>query len=110
VIVADVVGPLGDNGWYVGDVTVTWIVTDDESAVTTTTGCDLTTVDADTSGETLACEATSEGGTASGSVTVMRDATPPVVSVSGVVSGAVYEFGGAPIAGCDSVDAISGLA
>jgi len=76
VITVDVSGTLGDNDWYVGDVVATWTVTEDESDVTTT-GCDATTITADTAGVTLTCEATSAGGTASESVTLKRDATAP---------------------------------
>ena len=63
-------------------MTVSWTVSDDESAVTSTTGCDATTIDSDTTGTALTCEATSEGGTNSASVTIKRDATPPTASAS----------------------------
>ena len=76
-ITVSVTGPTGDNGWYVGDIDVTWIVDDDESDVTSTSGCDATTVSTDTAGLTLTCTATSGGGTASESVTVKLDATAP---------------------------------
>lgn len=81
-ITPNVVGALGDNDWYTSDVTVTWSVTDDESEITATNGCDATTVNSDTNGMSLTCEATSAGGTASESVTVKRDATAPVVTPS----------------------------
>jgi len=79
VIVPHVAGPLGNGGWYTGDVTVTWDVSDPQSPISATTGCDPVTVWADTAGTTLTCTATSDGGTASAVVTVKRDATPPVV-------------------------------
>ena len=78
VIVPTVAGQLGSNGWYTGDVTVTWSVIDPQSALVTS-GCSLTTITADTSGTTLTCTATSDGGTSSASITVKRDATPPAV-------------------------------
>ena len=80
VITPHVDGTLGDNGWYVSDVVVTWDVVDDESEVTNTTGCDPTTISSDTTGQTLTCEATSGGGTSSESVTIKRDATAPDVT------------------------------
>jgi hypothetical protein len=79
-IVPHVEGPLGDGGWYTGDVTVTWSVTDLESPISETSGCEDSLIDSDTAGTTLTCTATSFGGTASVDVTVRRDATPPAVS------------------------------
>jgi hypothetical protein len=75
-------GTLGDNDWYVSDVTVSWTVTDPESDISETSGCGTTVIDADTAGITLECTATSAGGTASESVTIKRDATPPTASAS----------------------------
>ena len=76
-IVPQVSGIAGNNGWYVGDVQVSWTVTDSESAISSSSDCDSVSVTADTSGETFTCTATSAGGTATESVTVKRDATPP---------------------------------
>jgi hypothetical protein len=81
-ISANVSGTLGDNGWYVSDVTVSWTVTDNESAISSTSGCDPTTINSDTAGTPLNCTATSAGGTNSASVTIQRDATAPSVSAS----------------------------
>ena len=81
-ITATVTGTLGNNGWYVSDVTVTWTVSDPDSAVTSTSGCDPSGVTSDTAGRTYTCTATSAGGTASASVTIKRDATDPVISSS----------------------------
>ena len=81
VVESEVNGPKGENGWYVGDVTVSWNVSDPESAFTTS-GCDKTVVDTDTAGATFTCTATSLGGTTTaGPVTIKRDATPPTLSV-----------------------------
>ncbi len=73
-------GTLGSNGWFVSDVSVTWQIQDAESGVTSRAGCDPATVTTDTAGTTLTCQATSEGGTASASVIVRRDTTPPTVT------------------------------
>jgi hypothetical protein len=75
-----VTGTLGSNGWYRSDVQVAWTVTDAESTVSATTGCDATSVTSDTAGQTFTCSATSSGGTASQSVTVQRDTVPPTAS------------------------------
>jgi hypothetical protein len=76
--------PDGSNGWYISDVTVTWSVVDNESTISSSTGCGPTTISADTAGTTLTCSATSAGGTASESVTIKRDATAPVVNPASV--------------------------
>lgn len=82
-VVAGVVdGPLGAGGWYVGDVTVSWDVSDAESEIASRSGCDTVVVDVDTTGRTFTCQATSAGGTTSQSVTVKRDATAPTISGS----------------------------
>ncbi len=72
-------GALGGNGWYVGNVVVTWTVADPESAISSKDGCGDTEVTADTAGVTFTCTATSAGGPASASVTITRDATPPAI-------------------------------
>ncbi|MEZ4709301.1 MAG: hypothetical protein R3A44_18985 [Caldilineaceae bacterium] len=77
VITPNVSGTVGDNGWYISDVEVSWTVSDDESPVSSSSGCDTILINSDTAGTTLTCEATSIGGTSSASVTIKRDATPP---------------------------------
>jgi hypothetical protein len=111
VITPSVIGTLGNNGWYVSDVTVSWIVGDAESTVSSSTGCDPTTISTDTTGVTLTCSATSAGGTASESVTIKRDATDPEVSlVGGPEEGGEYYYGFVPAAPtCTASDAMSGL-
>ena len=80
VITANVGGTVGNNAWYTSDVQVSWTVTDGESTVMSQTGCGATSVTSDTSGVTFTCQAASEGGTNSQSVTVKRDATKPTLS------------------------------
>ncbi|MGH3078234.1 MAG: PxKF domain-containing protein [Gaiellaceae bacterium] len=114
VITPDVSGTLGDNGWYVSDVTVSWNVVDDESAISSSSGCGPTTINADTTGTTLTCTATSAGGTASDSVTIKRDATAPTVVLdpsadSCSVPGNNGWCRGEQTAGFTASDATSGL-
>jgi hypothetical protein len=73
--------PDGDNGWYRGRVDVSWAV--DGPSITGESGCEPVTIDADTTGTTLTCTATNEAGTASDSVTIKRDATPPTIPDDG---------------------------
>jgi YVTN family beta-propeller protein len=80
VITPTVTGSLGNNDWYTGDVDVSWSVTDPESSVSTSTGCETVNITADTSGLTVTCSATSSGGTDTKSVTIKRDASAPSFS------------------------------
>ncbi len=74
-----ITGTLGNNGWYVSDVTVSWEIYS-ESTIHETDGCETVTIDYDTPGVTLTCFVASDGGEAQKSVTIKRDATPPEVS------------------------------
>jgi hypothetical protein len=87
VITPNVSGTLGNNGWYTSDVTVSWSVVDNESAISSSSGCDPTTINTDTAGTTLTCTATSVGGTSSQSVTIKRDAHEPSLSCPSGPSG-----------------------
>jgi Ca2+-binding RTX toxin-like protein len=71
-------GTAGLNGWYTSDVTVSWDVSDPDSAATS--DCAATTITTDTAGTTLTCTASSGGGTATGSYVVRRDTVRPTVS------------------------------
>jgi hypothetical protein len=82
LITPTIMGTPGNNGWYVSNVTVSWSVSDPESAITSASGCDATTVNSDTAGTTLTCTATSAGGTSQQSVTIKRDATKPSISAN----------------------------
>jgi hypothetical protein len=91
VISSTVTGTTGSSGWYVSDVSVAWTVEDPESEIISRTGCDTTTIDADTTGVTLTCSATSEGGTSEDSETVRRDATDPAIECA--TPAPVFELG-----------------
>jgi len=107
VITPSVSGALGSNGWYRGDVTVSWSVTDGESAVTSAP-CAPTTISADTPGQVVTCSATSAGGTGSESVTIKRDATAP--SLSPAVAPNPVFLNGSATATPNAIDALSGVA
>jgi hypothetical protein len=110
VITPTVTGTLGTNEWHTSDVSVSWSVVDNESAISNQTGCDTTSVTTDTPGIRLlvTCAATSIGGSASQSVIIKRDATAPTVRVTGVDNGGSYSS--APSAGCQTIDETSGVA
>ena len=77
VIELVVSGTPGNDGWYRSDVQVTWSVTDVESAVTTTSGCEQSEVHSDTEGMSFQCTATSSGGTEQRSIVIKRDTVAP---------------------------------
>jgi hypothetical protein len=113
VIEANIDGRQGRNGWYTSEVVdVSWKVNDRESRITSRNGCDPTTITEDTTGTKLTCEAKSAGGTNSESVTIKKDATPPVITAihSGIGDGAVYAeqlVPSKPI--CDASDDVLGI-
>ncbi|WP_439938412.1 PxKF domain-containing protein [Nocardia sp. N13] len=81
VILSSVKGSEGNDGWYVGNVTVDWTVTDATSDLASTTGCDDVSVVTDTNGTTYTCTAIDNAGHhASDSVSLKRDATPPMIT------------------------------
>src|SRR5918996_197423 len=82
VITPNVSGTLGNNGWYVSDVTVSWTVVDNESAISSSSGCGSTTLTTETAGTTLTCTATSAGGTSNQSVTIKLDKTGPTATLA----------------------------
>lgn len=110
LVVGSLVGVRGDDGWWIADVTVSWGVFENDSTVSSTDGCGTTTVTDDTTGETFTCTATSAGGTGTTDVVVKRDATAPVVTVTGVTAGGRYPKGSVPTAGCLTTDDTSGVA
>ncbi|HEU5138117.1 MAG TPA: PxKF domain-containing protein [Steroidobacteraceae bacterium] len=72
-----IAGTLGNEGWYTSNVQVSWITTGN---IISSTGCGPGSVTTDTAAVTFTCSATSASGTVSNSVTVKRDATPPVLT------------------------------
>jgi len=107
VITPTLTGTLGTNGWYTSDVSVAWNVSDAESAITSRTGCGASSVTADTPGQIISCTATSAGGTGSSSVTIKRDASPPVIAFDGPTS---YTVDQDIAIVCTASDATSGIA
>lgn len=97
VITPTITGTLGQNGWYTSDVRVSWSVVDHESPITDQSGCETTTVTTDTPGVTFTCTATSKGGTASESVTIQRDVTPPTLTVPGNLTAEATSSSGAAV-------------
>jgi hypothetical protein len=98
--------PDGPNGWYRSAPTVTWSVSDPESAVRTT-GCGTATLTADTAAGVVTCRATSGGGTTESSRSYRKDATPPTMAPK---LSATPRVGVTLIALPNAADATSGVA
>jgi YVTN family beta-propeller protein len=85
VIVPQLTGTLGNNGWYRSNVTVTWSVTDPESGIASSSGCGSTTLTTDTAGMTPRCSAMNGARLFSSvPVTIKIDKTPPVATATPV--------------------------
>lgn len=109
VVTPAVTGTLGANGWYTSNVEVSWKVSDPESAISSTSGCDTVTVSSDTSGTSFVCSATSAGGTTVNSVNIKRDATPPKATIVTPGSGVNYSLNQTVTANYNCTDATSGV-
>jgi hypothetical protein len=111
VITSDIQGIKGAEGWYTSDVALSWSVADPDSAISAKDGCNDVAITSDQEAQTYTCTATSAGGTDSTSVTIKRDATPPVVALTGdLLNGSSYYFGFVPTAPtCEASDVTSGL-
>jgi len=111
VIMPNVSGTLGNNGWYTSDVSVSWSVTDAQSGVTSSSGCGSTTIITDTAETTLTCTAISAGGAASNSVTIKRDATAPMFAANPSAAANAAGFNNSPVdVSYSCSDETSGLA
>jgi alpha-tubulin suppressor-like RCC1 family protein len=109
IITPTINGTLGSNGWYTSDVTLSWAVVDNESAISASSHCETVVFNADTVGTVINCSATSTGGTSSYPLTIKLDKTAPTVTVTGVSAGASYAQGSVPVAACGTADTVSGL-
>lgn len=111
VITAHVSPEANGAGWHRGAVTVRWDVSDDESGVASSTGCGETVLDAETAETTLVCQATNgAGASASVSVTVRIDRTPPKIARSRAPEANEHGWNNVPVTvafACD--DSLSGV-
>jgi len=104
-------GIVGGDGWFTSDVDVYWGAWDPDTPVTNWSGCDPTHVTTDTPGTTFTCTATSEGGAASASATIKRDATPPAITITTPgPSQPIYERNQVAAAAYQCADTLSGVA
>ena len=108
VVTPNVAGTLGDNGWYVSDVTLTWSVSDPDSAILLTSGCDPVSITTDTFSSSFTCSATSLGGTTAVTQTIQRDTAPPVIDDTGNLG--TYSVEQTVAISCNASDPLSGVA
>ena len=99
-------------GWYNSDVTVHFTCEDGLSGVASCPGDEILSSEGAAVSSTAQTATDQAGNTSAPSnvVTVQIDKTPPVVTVTGVSNGASYPLGSVPEAGCETTDALSGVA
>jgi hypothetical protein len=97
------------SGWNNGPTTISWIVSDPESGIATSSGCGPTTVSNDTAATTSTCTATNGAGlSAKATATVRLDVTAPVITFDG--NAGTYQIDEIVEIHCIASDALSGLA
>jgi K319-like protein len=101
-------GTQGDNEWYVTDVSVGWDIETHGFDLLNTDGCGQVNITVDQGAVEYTCTATTIGGTGSETVTVKRDATPPVVDFAGNVGR--YDVADMISISCSATDNLSGVA
>jgi hypothetical protein len=96
--------------WANNDVMVNWDCNDSLSGPLTAHGSQTLNTESATGSVTPSC-ADKAGNGASGTAfsPIEIDKTAPTVLVTGVTSGAIYTLGSVPTAGCNTVDALSGV-
>jgi hypothetical protein len=108
MVSGSVQGTLGANGWYVSDVSVTWTLTDAESGIKSSSGCDAASYAVDLPLQAVTCTATNGVDlTQSATVSFKRDATPPTVHYDNLGS---YTVDQTISITCAASDATSGIA
>ena len=99
------------NGFFHGDVNVSWGLSDLQSPVGDSTGCGPTTINTD-GNFPLTCTAGSAGGATTQTVTIKRDASPPTgVSFQGIAAKS-YSLANLPKkskVNCTATDPTSGI-
>jgi hypothetical protein len=97
-------------GWNNTDVTVTFSGNDGLSGIAS---CTAPAVLGEGAGQSASGTCTDNAGNVSAPATasgINVDKTAPSVAVTGVADGAIYIVGAVPAAGCDTTDALSGVA
>ena len=81
VITSSVAGTAGTNGWFTSAASLSWTVTDPDSGIFYTQGCDPVTISSETSGRSFTCFAINRArGTSRASRRIKVDLTDPSVA------------------------------
>ena len=87
VITSTITGTAGANGWFTSAAALSWTVTDPDSGVFYTQGCDPVTISSETSGRSFTCFAINRArGTSRASRRIKVDLTDPTVLLRAAVS------------------------
>jgi alpha-tubulin suppressor-like RCC1 family protein len=107
-ITASATPSANENGWNNSDVSVSFTCNDATSGVESCTG--LITVTTEGADQVITGTVVDFAGiTASASITLNIDKTPPVITITGVTDGAVYTVGAVPEPGYTATDDLSGV-
>jgi hypothetical protein len=98
IILPIITGTLGKSDWYTSSVTVAWNISDPESGIASSSGCNPTTLTSDSPGEPLSCTATNGAGLSNSvSITVLIDTTAPSITWTGNINDKdMFYFGFVP--------------
>jgi hypothetical protein len=97
--------------WYNSAVALSWVVTDFQSTITSTSGCGARNVlSTPAGGRTYTCSAQSTGGMSSMSINVKADTNPPTIKLTRPKSGQVLRLNRAVTASYSCTDSGSGVA
>jgi len=103
--------PLANNaGWNNNAVTASFTCNDTLSGIGFCTPDK--TISANGASQSIPGQAVDKAGNNADTIIsgINIDITPPIVSITGVTNGDVYTLGSVPVAGCDTSDALSGVA
>jgi len=109
VVTAALAPAANSNGWNNANVAVSWLASDTQSGIQSSSGCASSTVTVDTAGASFSCTATSVGGTTTKSVTVRKDTVAPTSTIT--TPAALTYARGTPLrAAYTCQDTLSGIA
>lgn len=110
IATANVSPAANGNGWNNSDVTVSFTGTDDTSGIASCDPDEVFTSDGANQSASGICTDNAGNSSSAATATINLDKTAPTVTVTGVSEGGSYVLGSVPSAGCDTTDALSGVA
>jgi hypothetical protein len=105
VVSGRVMSQPNDKGWYGGNVTVHWSVTDDQAAAIPAPPDTVVSAEGDDVAASSAQVCDKRGNCSSGQLQHLKiDKTPPTVTLDGPADGATYTLGAVPARRCTATD------